>query len=345
MPKKLLMNNLLAPQVEVTVFAEYTFDNTIDSNCLPTLTIVGGYEVIDEVNGNITRRILRNADENKPTAISFRDKRALVTIDSLIARPTTVSLMFYNCSNLISVNLLGLDTSNVSSMYYMFGGCRALASLDISSLVTSNVTDMTGVFIGCSNLKTLDLTNFNTSKVNNMGEMFKGCGKLSSLNLSSFDTSNVTNMGKMFDNCSELTTLDLSSFNTHKVTNMQGMFYQCRKLATLDVSNFNGSNVTTMSIMFYFCSSLVSLDLSHFNAPKAQDMYYTFGHCNNLSGEILISNPNIASYTDMFNGTSTNPNTKFTVRYTDEATKTMAEKLVATKSSDSNVVLADTPGL
>lgn len=195
MTKKLLMNNSLTPPIDERIFAEYAFDNTIDSNCLPTLTIVGGYEVIDEVNGNITRRILRNADGNKPTAISFNGKEALLTVDNLVATVTTLGFAFNSCRNMTSANLSNLDTSNLTAMHYMI------------------------------------------------------------------------------NNCQKLTNLNLSNFNTSKVTGMNYAFYLCI----------------------------------------------------NLSSELVIKSPNIGSYANMFNGTSIYPNAKFTVRYTDEATKAMAE--------------------
>ena len=63
-----------------------------------------------------------------------------------------MSYMFYNCSSLASLDVSGLDTSNVTGMSYMFCNCSSLASLDVSGLDTSNVTDMGGMFSGCSSL-------------------------------------------------------------------------------------------------------------------------------------------------------------------------------------------------
>ncbi len=93
----------------------------------------------------------------------------------------------------------------------MFYGCSSLASLDLSGLDTSDVTDMSGMFRGCSSLTYLDVSGFNTSKAANMSDMFSGCSSLASLDLLSFDTSKAENMGYMFYGCSGLRTIALGS--------------------------------------------------------------------------------------------------------------------------------------
>ena len=51
----------------------------------------------------------------------------------------------------------------------LFQGLDNLASIDLSGLDTSNVTDMGSMFRGCSALKSLNLKGFDTSKVRDMG--------------------------------------------------------------------------------------------------------------------------------------------------------------------------------
>ncbi|MBQ8198586.1 MAG: BspA family leucine-rich repeat surface protein, partial [Lachnospiraceae bacterium] len=47
-----------------------------------------------------------------------------------VSEITDTSYMFYYCNNLISIDLIGLDTSSVTDMYRMFSGCSSLTSLD-----------------------------------------------------------------------------------------------------------------------------------------------------------------------------------------------------------------------
>lgn len=95
------------------------------------------------------------------------------------AAPTSIS--FSNKSNIKSIKKLkGLDTSNVTSMYYMFSDCSSLTSLDLSNFDTSNVTDIERMFNDCNSLTTLDLSNWNTSNVR-VGDMYAAFNNCSSL--------------------------------------------------------------------------------------------------------------------------------------------------------------------
>ena len=251
--------------------------------------------------------------------------------------------MFPWCSSLTSLDLSSFNTSKVRYMGDMFHYCKSLMNLDLSSFNTSNVTKMSGMFDGCSSLTSLDLSSFNTSKATDMSGMFRDCSSLTSLDLSSFNTSKVTAIG-MFKGCSSLTSLDLSSFNTSKVTDMSGMFRDCSSLTSLDLSSFNTSKVTNMTGMFSGCSSLTSLDLSNFNTSSvtkysaySQESNGMFYNCSKLITTINIMNANVTNYTGMFSGAATDPNAQITVNYI-AAASTLVDNMIATKSSNSNVV-------
>ena len=278
------------------------------------------------------------------------------------------SEMFNGCGNLLSLELNKLDTNNVTMMRSMFRGCSSLTSLDLSSFNTSNVTTMSTIFRGCSNLTSLDLSGFNTSKVTNISFMFTDCSSLTSLDLSGFDTSNVTeiwsifdgcsgltnlnisnlntskvrNMNYMFSGCSSLTSLDLSSFDTSNVTVMGGIFSGCSSLTSLDISSFNTSNVTRMDDMFRGCSSLTSLDLSEFGTSSVTKISGMFYNCRKLTTSILIIGTNVTNYNDMFYEAAITSPAKITVNYTVD-TSDLVDLMVATKSSNSNVVKPTTP--
>ena len=153
---------------------------------------------------------------------------------------TSTCRMFADLSQMSSIQgLENLNTAKVTDMSLMFYGCQRLTSLDLSSFNTANVTDMSYMFCSCQSLTSLDLSSFNTANVTDMSNMFQACQWLTSLNLSSFNTAKVTNMRYMFNNCQSLTSLDISSFNTANVTNMARMFYNCTALTSLDLSSFN----------------------------------------------------------------------------------------------------------
>ncbi|TYV17974.1 BspA family leucine-rich repeat surface protein [Listeria monocytogenes] len=249
--------------------------------------------------------------------------------------PTAPSLlttegMFKNCSNLMEVDLSGLDTSAVTTMWDMFNSCRALEELDVShfdtssvtnmsymfydnrnlevldvsNLDTSSVTNMYAMFEDCTSLEELDVSHFDTSSVTDMYRVFNGCEKLKKLDVSNFDTSSATAMVQMFRNCSALEKLDVSNFNTSLVTDMRAMFAGCTSLEALDVSNFDTSSVTNMAAMFSDNEKLEELDLSTFDTSSVTNMGTMFKNCTALKSLFLDNFTHAASSTDMFTGTT-----------------------------------------
>ncbi len=92
---------------------------------------------------------------------------------------TDVSRLFYGCKNMTSVDLSGLDTSNITNMNRMFCDCSSLTDLDVSGFNTSNVTKMSGIFVDCKSLKELDLSSFDMSKAKETSNyMISGCNGL-----------------------------------------------------------------------------------------------------------------------------------------------------------------------
>ena len=140
-------------------------------------------------------------------------------------------------SSTVEASFKGSNTSKVTDMSIMFYDCRGLTSLDVSNFDTSNVTDMSYMFDNCNSLTSLDLRNFNTSNVNNMSLMFTNCRSLTSLDLSNFDTSNVTNMSSVFNGCTSRTSLDLSGWVISDATSMQNIFYGCTSLKTITMKD------------------------------------------------------------------------------------------------------------
>ena len=216
----------------------------------------------------------------------------------------SMSGMFSTCSNLVSVNLSGLDTSNVTDMGGMFNYCRALKTVNMDGLDTSNVTDMGYMFNGCPSLEALGVSGWDTSHVANVEYMFSGCSSLASLDVSGWDTSNVTDMGWMFTDCSSLAVLNVSGWDTSKTTDMHNMFSGCSSLASPDISGWNTSSVANMSYMFNGCESFSLLDLSGFNTSQVTDMSYMFSHCTSLKSLDLSSfdTSNVTNMNGMFTG-------------------------------------------
>ncbi|MDF7665754.1 BspA family leucine-rich repeat surface protein [Bifidobacterium sp. ESL0745] len=130
------------------------------------------------------------------------------------------------------------------SLNNMFYNCTNLETVNLSHLVTSHNNSLHSFFAGCPNLASLDLSGWDTSNVYNMEYMFQGCAKLESLNLSDWDTSNVITMPSMFNGDTKLSDLDMSNWNISKLNrnSTNNMFTGCSSLKTLKMKNWTISD-------------------------------------------------------------------------------------------------------
>lgn len=234
--------------------------------------------------GKTATAVYPNIQNTKSTppwkGVASKIKRVAV-VDEGVA-PQTMYAWFFNCANLLSVNLSKLDTSKTTSLEYAFSGCKSLTDIDLSTLDTSSVRSFADVFQDCSSLRSVNLAGWDTSSGNNFRQMFIQCASLEELDVSSFETGNVTTFKEMFYGCSSLRSLDLSRFDTSAAITFASMFYNCASLATLDVSMFNTSAATDLSRAFHGCKSLTELDLSRASTAKVQTFHGMFSGCSGL---------------------------------------------------------------
>lgn len=182
---------------------------------------------------------------------------------------TNFDNLLFMCDNVIEV--LGANTTNVTSTRYMFSDCSALSALSLFD--TRSVTNIDDMFDACKAITSVPV--YNTINVTSMYGTFYGCSSLTTI--PEIDTSNVTNMHTMFMRCYGLTTAPM--LNTSSVTSMEGMFSKCSALTSVPV--YNTSNVTNFGSMFVECSSLSSAPL--FDTHNATSFSYMFQTCTALS--------------------------------------------------------------
>lgn len=234
--------------------------------------------------GKTATAVYANIQNTKSTppwkGIASKIKRVAVVDDSIA--PQTMYAWFFECNNLLSVNLSKLDTSKTTSLGYAFSRCKSLTDLDLSALDTSSVRSFADVFQDCSSLRSVNLAGWNTSSGKDFRQMFYRCASLEEIDISSFKTSASTSFEQMFYGCSSLRSLDLSHFDTGSATTFASMFYNCASLATLDVSTFDTTSATDLSQAFYGCKSLTELDLSRASTAKVQTFYGMFSGCSGL---------------------------------------------------------------
>lgn len=234
--------------------------------------------------GKTATAVYANIQNTKSTppwkGVASKIKRVAV-VDGGIA-PQTMYAWFFECNNLLSVNLSKLDTSKTTSLGYAFSRCKSLTDLDLSAHDTSSVRSFADVFQDCSSLRSVNLAGWDTSSGKDFRQMFYRCASLEEIDISSFKTSASTSFEQMFYGCSSLRSLDLPHFDTGSAITFASMFYNCASLATLDVSMFDTTSATDLSQAFYGCKSLTELDLSRASTAKVQTFYGMFSGCSGL---------------------------------------------------------------
>lgn len=248
---------------------------------LNPLNLPSGTVRVRTSDGNVP---FKNASPNNATYETATLVQGTTDVYDVYKSGSNFDKLLLNSNNVVEV--LGANTSNVTSMADMFHACTSLTTLSLFN--TSNVTNMDQMFYGCSLLSTIPL--YNTSNVTNMHALFYQCTLLTSVPL--LDTSNVEDMSFMFRYCSSLTTIPL--FNTSNVTTIRDMFYDCTSL--INVPLLDTSNVTEMSYMFYGCDSLKTITL--FNTSKVTNVSHTFFNCKKVESGALALYQQMSSQTN-----------------------------------------------
>ena len=108
------------------------------------------------------------------------------------ASQITGSISFYTpMTQTGGLDMSGLDTSNLTTMYQMFAFSRC-NPIDVTSFNTSSVQKFTEMFYECANLTSMDVSNFDTSHATLIKGMFRNCPLLRSVNFANLDTTNIT---------------------------------------------------------------------------------------------------------------------------------------------------------
>ncbi|MBR5697008.1 MAG: BspA family leucine-rich repeat surface protein [Prevotella sp.] len=121
------------------------------------------------------------------------------------ARPTSTFAWFKGMTNIVGIDGLEyLNTSEVTRMDQMFYDCSQLATLDLSGFNTAKVNVMDNMFKNCSTLTILDLSSFSSSWIFT-NYMFQNCSSLTTIYVGSgWSQTTLSNSTDMFDGCTNL---------------------------------------------------------------------------------------------------------------------------------------------
>lgn len=74
--------------------------------------------------------------------------------------------MFENCYSILSIDLTGFTSTNLTTLESAFACCYSVKSINLSQLNTSKIVSLYRLFYCCYNLESLDLTNFTKTSLN-----------------------------------------------------------------------------------------------------------------------------------------------------------------------------------
>lgn len=184
------------------------------------------------------------------------------------------------CRDLLSLDITGIKTQNVTTLECAFLQTIKLKELDLRHFDVTKVKIFSSLFNTCRALRTIDLREWNTSAATNFSSMFNNCWNLIEIKgLEDFVTSSVTTFSALFANCWSIHQLNLTGWNTSNVTNLYQCFYNCYSLEELDLSTWNVSKVTTVSTLFCGCYSLIRINLSGWHTGTLTSVYSLFSGC------------------------------------------------------------------
>lgn len=238
------------------------------------------YTIIYSADGvnQTEEKIEANINTLKNYILNLNKSKTNINIKIAYNKTSTISMteLFSGKSNFKTIDLSGLNASNIEIGKATFRQCYGLTTLNFKGCKLVGAYDTSQAFSECSKLTSIDLSSFDASGVRNMYSMFSGCSQLTSLDLSKCDARNVTEIDYMFYYCSNLKTLDLSGLSTSKANDTTQMFNSCTKLETLIFPNLS------CSIRLNSCTNLTATSIDNIlkNISTVSNKTLTLGSAN-----------------------------------------------------------------
>lgn len=180
----------------------------------------------------------------------------------------SMAWLFEDQTDLVTIDLSGLDMTYVTSLNGTFVDCSSLTTLTFSPTFTANLRpSFVDTWKRCSSLLTLDLSMM-LQTPDNFYEAWYGCSSLKKIDMRNADFTGVQGMSYMCYDCTSLEeflvnkTLTLKNLITSGNFSM-GLayaFYNCSKLKHFDTSHIERCN--NLSYAFYNTAAMDYIDLS-----------------------------------------------------------------------------------
>ncbi len=246
--------------------------------------------------------------------------------------------LFNKAYGITSIDLSGINPTNVTSMRSAFKSTKNLTTLNLSAWKAENgkqpkkIESMRQMFVD-STVEYIDMSYWDLSNLKVMFSTFNGC-KNAVINIEGWNDAELCPKGGKlqtvayaFNNCKAFTgvdgVLDLSNWDTTNLKGsvrlggtgsygywndlmaaMENMFSGCSSLVEINLSGWNVENVTSVKNFFSGCTRLERVYIRSWNLKKVTSISGLFRDCALLE-EVDISKwdaPNITDMSDLFSG-------------------------------------------
>ena len=208
----------------------------------------------------------------------FENSNINQEINFTIPNTTTLSRMFYNCTNLSS-NVSFQSTTSLIDVSFLFFGCTAFNQP--FTLNCPSITTMESFFNGCTSLNsTVSFTN--TNSLTNVANFFLNCSNLQTLPATIWsNTSLIETFERAFRDTTSLTSS--ITLNCQSCTNMYQTF---RSSNSPSITLTNTNNVQTFEETFFSNSNLQTVSFG--STASATTMRGMLNNCPNLNSPVTL---------------------------------------------------------
>jgi surface protein len=174
----------------------------------------------------------------------------------------------------------------LKSLYRCFNKCEKIKSIDLSGLDLSQVESFKETFNECENLEEVNFSNVDVSSVENTEEMFNNCPKLKRLiGFENLIWGSVSDTNKMFYGCELLIKVDFGKNIFPNLRYTDYMFGNCKNLKTVEGFNNWSANDFNISCNYMFWKSgIETINLEKLNPDESTGSNFSsmFEDCNKL---------------------------------------------------------------
>ena len=161
----------------------------------------------DQLQSIIQERYNKNKSFVDLTDIDISELDDLSGVFGRLNKVEVINIYGWNTSNVITMedmfcfcgklkNIIGIENLDVSNVEYannMFYECKNLVELDLTNWNPVSLQDAYEMFSGCSNLKIIkNIENWQLPNIKSVRQMFYNCTKLD-VDLSNWDLTNIKN--------------------------------------------------------------------------------------------------------------------------------------------------------